>query len=692
MAIPSLSHRSASRGFLLSLAALAAPILASADGGGVTFTDLVEQGQIGIDYARAPSASIAVMDALRQGSLTAPVDPAVVPTLPYNSNGQPGIAIFDHDLDGDLDLYVTNGPGAANSLYSNQLQETGSLRFVDRALEAGVDATGQDSSGVCFGDTDNDGDEDLLVLGLDEPNRFFENLGDGTFAERTTSALAAGDEASASCAFGDIDADGLLDVVIGNAFNHESLIPCLVEPFGLTQHNQLFRNRGGNAFDEVSGTSGIQDLTGFVPETPGGAGITWAVAMVDVDLDGDLDVVFGDDQCGLLEPVYGGVADRGFLHILINDGAGQFTDRPMLDGPYPSSSWMGLGAGDLDCDGTLDLFGSNFGDYMDLATNQAYFFGQQATRPVFGRGDGEFEDRGVGGIGASVFGWGNGVFDYDNDGDQDVIYQGGLDFAIMVPADNPGALLQNQGCTGEFTYDAGAIEKDHRRRVVQGLALGDLDGNGFVDMVSVSSFDLDESVPLVLGSGSWGSDFDSTATLGVTWDFTPEGLVWRGVERLPGSLAVEMSSGDNGNRSATIRAIGSVGLTAEGRVNRSGIGAVLRFTPKGGQTVLAPVEGGSSFASQHALEKTFGMASARFGSLDILWPGGTRNRLEGVKAGERLFVPEIPCSYDADWPSGRDFRRCVKRSLTDLVREDVIDRRLAFRLFLSMQWAYWQAR
>ncbi len=656
--------------------------------GGVTFTDIATETGSGLAYARQPSATNAVMEELRQQSLVEPLPFTIIPEMPYNTSGQPGVAIFDFDGDSDLDIYVTNGPGRANSLYANQLLETGALRFVDMAEAAGVAATAQDGMGVCFGDTDNDGDDDLLVLGRDEPNLFFENLGDGTFREVGLSGLEAGDKSSPSCAMGDIDNDGLLDVIIGNAYDHGNLLACLVENFALTQHNQLFHNRGDNVFAEVSASSGIEDLTGYSPTNDGGAGITWAVAMVDVDLDGDTDLVFGDDQCGMNETYYGGQLDRGFLHTLINDGSGHFTDQPMLDGPYPSSSWMGLGFGDLNCDGNMDIFGSNFGDYMDVATGLDYFFGQQATRPVFGLGDGQFADHGVGSLGASVFGWGNAVFDYDNDGDLDVAYQGGLDFAVMVPADNPGVVLQNQDCSGEFVLDEGALTTNHSRRIVQGMAVGDLDLDGFVDMVSVSSFDLPEEVPMVLSPAQYGTGFDDTAFLGITWDATPEGFVWRGISRLEGSLSVEISSGGNGNASATFRPQGSVELTARGQVNRSGFGAVLAFTPQGGREILVPAQGGSSFASQHSPELTFGLGQSRHGRLEVLWPGGVRNRLDRVLPGERLTIPEIPCDYAADWPGFGAFVSCVRGSLKDLRRAGVIDRRQGLRHLSSMLRAY----
>ena len=81
-------------------------------------------------------------------------------------------------------------------MYANQLAETGAVSFVDVAVGAGVAATSQDSTGVCFGDTDNDGDHDLLVLGKEESNRLFENNGNGTFSEKAGSGLAGPTDAT----------------------------------------------------------------------------------------------------------------------------------------------------------------------------------------------------------------------------------------------------------------------------------------------------------------------------------------------------------------------------------------------------------------------------------------------------------------------------------------------------------------
>lgn len=646
--------------------------------GDITYTNLADDPGAGLDYERGKSASFAVIEALRQQSLQEPINPDIFPFTPHNSQGQPGVAIFDFDRDGDLDIYVTNGPGVPNNLYSNQMIETGMVSFVDVGLAAAVDATDQDGMGVCYGDIDNDGYHDLLVLGRDEPNRLFKNLGNGTFSELANSGLEVGSLASSSCAMGDIDNDGLLDIFVGNAWNQDTLVGCVIEPFADNQHNQLYLNQGNGTFSDVSASSGIMDLGGLPPENAGSATITWAVVMVDIDFDGDIDIIQGDDQCALAEERFGGV-DRGYVHVLLNDGTGNFSDIPIILNDQASSSWMGLAVGDLNCDGNLDLFGSNFGDYGDeIAAPFPYTLGDQTTRWLLGNGDGTFTDPAVGNI-ASVFGWGTGIFDHDNDGDQDVVYHGGIDLNFFMLTDNPGVLLDNQNCSASFEVDIDIFPADHIRRNVQGVATGDLDGNGFVDVVAASSFDTPPSLPIVLSPSEYpntlyGPIFDPIAGAAFSFDPTPDGFVWNGVDLLPGSLSVEMNNG-NDNNWAQATPMGTVGITSLGQVNRDGIGAVFEFTPRQfvpgqglveGHTVLVPILGGSSFASQNSLDAIFGLGSAKRGVLDVIWPNGVRNRLYNVKKFEKIVVPEIPCSFDAGWNSFLDYAYCVTTSLGEL--------------------------
>ena len=212
--------------------------------GGVVLSNIADDPASGITYQRGRSATFARLDAFRQASLVEPQDFFDLFFLPYNTYGQPGVAVFDYDRDGDLDIYVTNGPGVANSLYSNQLYETGAVTFVDVGASSGAGATAQDGMGVCYGDIDNDGDHDIVVLGRDEANLLLKNNGDGTFAEVTSSGLEGGALGSSSCAMGDVNGDGLLDVAVANSYNHGDFVACSLEPFIGNQHNQLFLNQG----------------------------------------------------------------------------------------------------------------------------------------------------------------------------------------------------------------------------------------------------------------------------------------------------------------------------------------------------------------------------------------------------------------------------------------------------------------
>jgi len=686
------SHALSLLGLLGSLA-LATPTPLVASPGGVTFTDIAADDGAGITYRRTPSADEAIFDQIKQQPLY--TFPDLLAT-PVKARGAPGVAVLDFDGDGDLDLYVTNGPGTPNSLYSSQLRETGALTFVDVALAAGVDATEQRSSGTCFGDIDNDGDPDLVVLGNGEPNRLFENLGDGTFSDiSTASHVGVGVTDSTSCSLGDVDGDGLLDLVVANALDMSQQVGIFVEPFALNEPNQLLLNLGGNVFADVTGASGILDLD-LPAAPPGVATITWAIALVDVDLDGDADLVQADDQAAIPCARFGGV-DRGYVQVHLNDGAGHFTPVTLDRGLGKCGQWMGLTFGDLDGNGTLDLFGSNFGNYAGAA-----FFGTVADPTLsqsqwwLQRPDGSFEDPALSpAFDSTPFGWGTSIFDYDNDGDADVLFHGGLEVGPFL-ATSPAALLENDGNAG-FERDAAAFahSTDHVRRIVHGMAVGDLDGDGFDDVVSVANQVVPEGFALTPAPPLGDSPFNADAFIVRSFEpVDPANFIfrWTGLVLPNGTLSVELNSADNRNRSLQVHVQGSVGLVDGARVNRDGIGAVLRIEPKRGGAVLLPVVGGSSYASQDSLTKTAGLGRSSQGTVEVLWPGGVRNRLYHVRAGKRVLFPEIPCSFDDPEVSRKQYVECVVGALQQLRRAGVLSTAQAVRFAVSALRAFRDAR
>ena len=250
---------------------------------------------------------------------------------------------------------------------------------MDQAEAAGITTTDLDANGACHGDIDNDGDDDVLILGRKTGNRLFENNGDGTFTEHGGTGLDEDDRIHISCSMGDIDNDGLLDIAISNSFDLDLPLALFAIPFSMNQHNQLYHNDGDFSFEDISAISGIESPDA-VPE--GEATISWSVSMADVDLDGDVDIIFTDDQGAVpqlkYEPETG--IDRGFIQVYKNDGDGFFTAEAQNQSLISTGGWMGVSFGDLNCDGAMDMFGSNFGDYGFPLMGLEYELGDQPSR------------------------------------------------------------------------------------------------------------------------------------------------------------------------------------------------------------------------------------------------------------------------------------------------------------------------
>jgi hypothetical protein len=358
---------------------------------------------------------------------------------------------------------------------------------------------------------------------------------------------------------------------------------------------------------------------------------------------------------------------------------------------------MGLSFGDFNSDGRMDLFATNFGDYGMTVLPFPYQRGDLTSRWFLGQPGGTFADPGIGAMQADPFGWGTSALDYDNNGTTDIAYFGAIDVGTILVQDNPGVLLSNDG-TAHFTRDASAFAStNYNRRSIFGEAVGDLNNDGFPDVVTASAMDIPNSVPLVpfpvsQPPNAYGSPFDSSADF--VPQFSPTGpgtFAWNGYEFPNGTLQVQVNSADNGNGWVKVRTLGTVGLIAGGSVNRDGVGAVVEFTPDHGKEVMKPIVAGSSFASQDSLWADFGLGKAEKGTLDVLWPGGVRNRLYDVRDKESVVFPEIPVSYDTQALSLGQYSAEVGRALGGLVRAGDLTQGQAGRFLASALRAYLDA-
>jgi hypothetical protein len=321
------------------------------------------------------------------------------------------------------------------------------------------------------------------------------------------------------------------------------------------------------------------------------------------------------------------------------------------------------------------------------------FFGQRSADGTF-----SFTDPGAGDLGSTTFGWGAAALDYDNDGFTDVVVMGGLDVGLIIDRSNPGTILHNRSGSGQFDRDLAAYaQTDARsRRNVFGVATGDLDNDGFTDIVSAGTFNIPQAAPPIPYSAEYGFQPDQTARffdrLVPTLDpnLPPQEQVWvlnpqSGLPYDAGNLAVEMNSGSNGNNWVKVQLLGAKGH--HGRVNRDGIGAVVKLTPHGGKPAMVPVVSGSSFLSQNSRILGFGLGQATAGTLEVLWPGGVRNRRydvpRGVAGARALLIPEIPVSFDDATISLEEYEEAVGAHLGGLVGEGLIDWPTAIQSFLS---------
>ncbi|MDA1192516.1 MAG: VCBS repeat-containing protein, partial [Candidatus Poribacteria bacterium] len=324
-----------------------------------------------------------------------------------------GAALFDYDNDGWLDLFIVQsgilGEDGSSPPGSVLYRNMGDGRFLDVTAGAGVENRGGCGMGVAVGDIDNDGYADLYVTNYG-PNRLYRNKGDGAFEDVTDKARVGDDRWGTSAAFLDYDLDGDLDLYVVNFLDCPHVIPdCLndgvpasdkpcSQPTSSGARDTLYRNNGDGTFEDVS------DAAGIAVDLPEARGL--GVAIGDYDNDALPDIFVANDT------------RRNFLFR--NKGDGAFEEIGLFAGVGYSHDGvaqgsMGADFGDLNRDGWLDLFVTNFSDETNnLYLNRGGLFFEDA-----------IHDAGIGAASWVMSGFGTKFVDLDNDSDLDLLISNG---------------------------------------------------------------------------------------------------------------------------------------------------------------------------------------------------------------------------------------------------------------------------
>ena len=495
-----------------------------------------------------------------------------------------GCAFIDYDNDGWMDLFLLGGrtlkgtpAGSGNRLYHNNRDGT----FSDVTAKAGLGDPGW-AVGVCVGDYDNDGFEDLFLTYYGQ-NRLYHNNGDGTFTDVTAKAglLHTGNRFGAGCTFLDFNRDGHLDLFVANYVEFDLMtapkpstqvstcsyqgVAVYCGPRGLpVPTHSLYRNDGNGTFTDVSKASGIDSVrTSY--------GLT-AVSL-DVDEDGWPDILVACDSTpGLL---------------FMNNRDGTFREEGLLRGIAVSSdgqpmAGMGVAPGDYDLDGHIDIFKTHYQ--------------VQSSGLYHGLGKGEFEDvSNSSGVAPErrFVSWGDAIVDLDNDGWPDIFYVTGNVYPELesvfsrFPAKSQAIVFRNLG-EGKFVElgeEAGpAMSARHCSR---GCAFGDFDNDGDMDV-------------LVMNQNEPPSLIRNDAPAGNHW------------------LKVHLE----GTRS-----------------NRSAIGArvLVRY---GGKVQAQERMSQSSYCSSNDPRLHFGLGTATAADIEVHWPSGLVESAKSVGANQLVHMRE----------------------------------------------------
>ncbi|MDX6574709.1 MAG: enediyne biosynthesis protein [Blastocatellia bacterium] len=490
-----------------------------------------------------------------------------------------GVALFDYDGDGYLDVYLVNSltvdmVKAKQKTRSLLYHNNGDGTFTDVTDKAGVGDIGW-GMGVTIGDYNNDGFDDIYVTCLG-PNHLLKNNGNGTFTDVTRKAGVGDPRWSTGAAFVDYDNDGKLDLFVSNYvdFDVNNLpefgqgrtcqfkgIPVQCGPRGLKgAGDSLYHNNGDGTFTDVSKKAGVSDPDGY-----------YGLGVICSDFDGD----------GLVDIYVANDSTPNFLYH--NNGDGTFKDIGFPSGTAVNENGseqgsMGVTLGDYDHDGRLDLFITNFDDdYNTLYHND---------------GKGSFTDVSyaakVAAVSLPYVGWGTKFFDYDNDGWVDLLVVNGHVYP-QLPTYRQRNLVHRNNRDGTFTEVGEQLGVPFtEKRTGRGAAFGDLDNDGDVDVV---------------------------------------------INNLDGETQVLQNDGGNTNNSILIKTIGV-------KSNRDGIGARVKIV-SGDLTQVDEVHSGGSYLSQSDLRLHFGLEKrTKVDLIEVHWPSGAVDRVSDAGVNKILVIKE----------------------------------------------------